>query len=119
MEFKPIGNLMSEVYYFDTLLAEGANAAYSNFKKSYCISYVKNITKKCDCEDNPGDIIAQNIGILLSSDIVSIGHAAHKLIIENSGEDVFLKYNKKTGLKQVEEAEKLGMDSTDYKIIEE
>lgn len=114
----PTGAIKPKINYFDTLLAEGANAAYSNFKKSYCINYVKKITKLCDCEKDPEGIIAQDIGILLSNDIVAIDHAAHTLVTEKAGEDVFLKHNKKTGLQQVEAAKKLGMGSTDYKIIE-
>lgn len=113
----PQGAIKPKIGLFDNLLAEGANAAYSSFKKSYCITFLKNITKECDCEAEPGEIIAEDNGVLLSSDVVAIDHAAHSIITGKAKQDVFLRFNKKTGLQQVEAAEKLNMGSTAYKIL--
>jgi uncharacterized Fe-S center protein len=103
---------------FDTLLAEGAAAATESFKGSYYISLVNNITKECDCEKDPKGIIGKDCGVLASADIVAIDKASHDLIVAASGEDVFLKHNKKTGLQQVEAAEKSGMGSASYELVE-
>lgn len=104
---------------FDFLLSEGAFAAYKNFKKSYSINVLKNITKSCDCFSNVSKIIAKDSGIVFSSDIVAVDKASHDIVVKNAGEDVFLKNNKKTGLEHVFYAEKLGMGSATYKLINE
>jgi uncharacterized Fe-S center protein len=105
-----------KVNYFDALLADGANSAQKTFKKFYYVSLLNNISKHCDCTINPGEIIGKDSGIIASKDGVAIDKAAHDIITENNGEDVFLKYNKKSGLQQVMEAEKLGMGSSEYQL---
>ncbi len=44
--------------------------------------------------------------------------AAHGIILKNEGEDVFLKYNKKSGTEQVKVAEKFGMGQRKYNLME-
>ncbi len=112
----PNNLIKPKVNNFDILLAEGASLAQKNFKKVYYISFLKNITKECDCERNPKEIIAKDCGFLLSKDGVAIDKAAYDIITKNSSEDVFLKHNKKSGLKQVQEAERFGMGSQDYEL---
>ncbi len=113
----PISAIKTRVNYFDTLLAEGATIAQSRFKKAYYISFLKNITQLCDCESDPGEIIADDYGFLASTDGVAIDMAAHDIILENEGEDVFLKHNKKSGTEQVKAAEKFGMGQSKYNLI--
>ena len=50
--------------FFDILLAEGASIAQSKFKKKYFISFLTNITKECDCESDPKEIICEGCGFL-------------------------------------------------------
>jgi len=114
----PNSAIKTRVNYFDTLLAEGASVAQSKFKKDYYISFLKNITQLCDCESHPGEIIAQNNGFLASPDGVAIDMAAYDIILKNEGEDVFLKFNKKSGTEQVKAAEKFGMGQSKYNLIE-
>jgi len=109
----PANALKPKVNYFDVLLAEAANAAQSTFKKFYYVSIINNITRKCDCESNPGELIAKDYGFICSEDGVAIDRAAHDIIAKDDGE-VFLIYNKKTGLQQIEAAEKLGMGRQKY-----
>jgi len=103
---------------FDLLLAEGATAAHESFKKAYYISLVHNISKECDCESDPKQIIAPDCGVLTGKDPVAIDRAAHALIVEAAGEDPFLKHNKKTGLQHVEAAEKCGMGTANHELLE-
>ncbi|MFH1053750.1 MAG: DUF362 domain-containing protein [Candidatus Woesearchaeota archaeon] len=110
--------IKAKVGLFDTLLADGANSAQKMFKKYYYVSLIKNISQRCDCAANPGKIIADDCGVLCSGDAVAIDKASHDIVVENEGEDVFLKSNKKTGLKQVEEAERLGMGSVEFELVE-
>ncbi|MGV8140981.1 MAG: DUF362 domain-containing protein [Candidatus Woesearchaeota archaeon] len=102
---------------FDELLAEGANAAQSKFKKFYYISAIKNITKFCDCMSNAGSIIGVDAGWLMSPDGVAIDQASYDLIVKNDGE-TFLKHNKKKGIQQIEAAERLGMGKKKYTLKE-
>ncbi|MBI5148443.1 DUF362 domain-containing protein [Candidatus Pacearchaeota archaeon] len=111
------GTIKPRVNFFDSLLAEGASTAQSKFKKVYYISFLMNITKECDCASNPGKLIAKDAGFLASSDGVAIDKASHDIIVKNEKEDIFLKYNKKTGLRQIEEAERFGMGSKQYKLL--
>ncbi|MBI5881186.1 DUF362 domain-containing protein [archaeon] len=112
----PAHAIKPKVEYFDVLLAEGAAAAQSKFKRQYYVTFLKNITEKCDCESDPGRIIAPDKGILLSKDIVAIDKAAYDIITSKGTDDVFLRHNKKTGLEHVKAAEKMGMGSAEYTI---
>jgi len=114
----PNSAIKTRVNYFDTLLAEGASIAQSRFKKVYYISFLKNITQLCDCESDPGAIIANDHGFLASTDGVAIDMAAHDIILKNEGKDIFLKFNKKSGIEQVKAAEKFGMGQSKYNLIE-
>jgi uncharacterized Fe-S center protein len=102
---------------FDVLLAEGANAAQSKFKKCYYVSAIRNITKNCDCVPLPGDFIAEDIGWIMGGDGVAADQAAYDLIIKKSGQ-VFLKNNKKLGVEQINAAEKIGMGKREYVLKE-
>jgi uncharacterized Fe-S center protein len=111
----PSKAIKPKINYFDILLAEGASLAQSKFKRYYYINVLKRIAKECDCEQNPKGIIASDYGYLCSKDGVAIDKASYDLI-KNAEGDVFLKYNKKTGLQQIIAAEKFGMGSKDYSL---
>lgn len=104
--------------YFDILLAEAASVAQSQFKRVYYLSFLNNITKLCDCMRNPKGLIAKNHGYLASPDGVAIDKATHDIITKAEGHDVFLKANKKSGIKQIKAAEKWGMGSSKYDLEE-
>ena len=108
--------LKPKVAEFDALLADGAGAALRTFKKKYFVSFIKNVTERCDCEADSMEVIAKDVGVVSSSDIVSIDTAARDMIVEKEGKDVFLEANKKTGLRQLEVAEELGMGKADYSL---
>lgn len=114
----PVHAIQPKLDYFDTLLAEGATAAKQSFKRSYYITFMKNITKECDCESDPKGIVGPDCGMLASSDPVAIDMAAYDIVKKTAGEDVFLKHNKKSGLQQVKAAEKFGMGSVEYDLVE-
>jgi uncharacterized Fe-S center protein len=111
----PTGAIKPKVNYFDVLLAEGASCADRNFKKKHYISIMNRISKECDCNVNPGEIIAEDEGYLSSGDAPSIDRAAHDIIAKEEGE-VFLAHNKKTGLLHIDAAEKFGMGSQKYRL---
>lgn len=114
----PFHIIKPKLNYFDVLLAEGAYSAQKTFKKHIYISYIINVTKSCDCMPLTSKIISKDAGYLFSKDGVAIDKAAYDLVVKQEKEDVFLKYNKKSGLQQVVAAEKFGMGSSKYKLIE-
>ncbi|MBU2561963.1 MAG: DUF362 domain-containing protein [Nanoarchaeota archaeon] len=114
----PAGAIKPKIAHFDILLAEGAGAAQSKFKKKHYVTFLKNMTKECDCERNPKMIIAPDNGLLISKDIVAIDKAAYDIITSKGKDDVFLKHNKKSGLEHVNAAEKLGMGNSSYTLVE-
>jgi uncharacterized protein len=109
----PHGVITPKVASFDLLLAEGALAAQSKFKRYYYVSMIRKVSKMCDCMPYPSKIIADDIGWLASLDGVAIDQASYDLIIKKSGE-IFLKHNKKKGIEQIIAAEKLGMGKRKY-----
>ncbi len=104
-------------YGFDFLLSEGAGAALKKFKKAYFISDVRRITRDCDCNSDPGKIIAKDAGILMSDDIIAIDSASLDIIAKQEGEDPFLKVLKKSPSVHIKEGEKLGMGESEYRLI--
>lgn len=112
----PNGTIKPKVNFFDVLLAEGAAAARSRFKKDYYVTYMKNITKKCDCEKNAGEIIAKDAGFVMGKDPVSVDKAGHDVIADKEGAEVFLKHNQKTGVEHLEAASIFGMGEMEYEL---
>lgn len=102
---------------FDRLLAEGANAAQSKFRKFYYINLLIRITKRCDCYNDSEQKIAEDCGFIAGEDGVALDQASYDLVCKKAGEDVFLKWHKKSGVEQIKEAEKLGMGSSKYKLV--
>ncbi|MBN2787030.1 MAG: hypothetical protein JXQ69_01790 [Paludibacteraceae bacterium] len=70
-----------------------------------------NITKGCDCEPKKMKPIMEDVGIFVSTDPVAIDKACYDMI----------KAKGKTfkGLKQLAYAEKIGLGSQQYVLIEE
>ncbi len=110
----PQGILVPNIASFDALLADGAAAAISKFKKQYYISFLTNITKLCDCMVDPEGLVAKDAGYLASSDPVAIDQAAHDKIKEIAKDNVFLLHNKKSGLDQVKYAQSYGAGESAY-----
>ncbi len=110
----PKGAISPKAGLFWELLAEAAHVAASRFKDAYYISVLNTITFQCDCWMDSREIIAPDCGYLASEDPVAIDKATHDIITAAAGEDVFLKHHKRTGLRQVEAAEGLGMGAAEY-----
>ncbi len=115
-------------------LAEASKAVLSTFqpKKVMYINFLTEIQPECDCMPAAEVPVIQDLGILLSDDIVAIEQASIDMLLkakplpssiaENTqikdGEDVFLKLHGKPYAVQVEEAERLGLGSREYELIE-
>ena len=118
VEVCPSNVLKPKIASFDILLAEGAFAVIKSTKKSYFINVLKNITKLCDCASDPGAILVDDIGIVMSKDIITTDKASLDLINKKAGKDIFLEANKKSPLTHIKETQKLGLGNLNYKLIE-
>lgn len=94
---------------FKEKLVEHAYAAAKD-KKNIYINFAMNITSRCDCEPKKLKIIMDDIGIFISTDPVAIDKACYDLVEE--------KGKKFRGFKQFAYAEKIGLGSTKYELIE-
>ncbi len=93
---------------FKEKLAEYAYAAQKN-KNNIYINFAINITRGCDCEPRKMHPIMENIGIFISIDPLSIDKACYDIIKQ--------KGHKFRGHAIFDYAEKIGLGSTQYKLI--
>jgi len=99
----------------DELLAEGAQAVLKKVPKTYYVNFIINITKECDCCNNAGPIVADDIGVLFGDDIVSIDQASVDLIYEQKY-GIFEKIHNKDPYLQIKYAHELKMGERKHDI---
>jgi len=115
-------------------LAESAGAVISTFepKKIIYINFLTEIQPECDCMPAADVPVIQDIGILVSDDMVSVEQASIDMLQEASplpaslasdrkipdGDDILAKLHNKKYLLQLEEAERLGLGSKKYELVE-
>jgi uncharacterized Fe-S center protein len=94
------------------LVGKEGRAAFINFAIS--------ITGDCDCMGNPDHNIVDDIGILASTDLVAVDSAAIDLMEKTAGKplDKISKYPNLNGKWQIEHAEKIGLGSRKYSLVE-
>jgi len=115
----PEGALDYSLRNFLEALAISAKACLLGMRKVLYLNYLLRISKLCDCSSSPrNEIICGDIGILASEDIVSIEKASLDLIYEKGGEGLFERVHRVDPLRQIEYAEKIGLGSMDYELIE-
>ena len=104
---------------FQERLVEYAAGMIKFYKGNFCaINFLINIAKDCDCCTNPGEIIAKDIGVLISKDPVAIDKSSVDLIKEKEGEDKFLKIRPNVPYHyQLKYGEEIGLGTTSYKLI--
>ena len=119
---------------FSIALAESTQAVLSTFKpgKVFYINLLFDMQPECDCMSMSDTPVVQDQGILLSDDIVAIDKASLDLITQakplpqskaenlviKDGLDIFSLLHRKDSKTQIEPAEKLGLGTSDYQIIE-
>ena len=97
---------------FHEKLAEYAYAAALN-KTNIYINYVFNVTSDCDCVGNEMPIVAPDIGLFVSTDPVAVDKASLDKLQDCGFHKLFDK-----GKKNLEHAQKIGLGSLDYELIE-
>lgn len=85
------------------------------------ISVANNLSIDCDCDANPSEPEMEDIGIYASLNPVALDQCCFDAIM-NSGDEgkasLVARMKEKNAIHIVEEAEKLGLGSRDYEIIE-
>lgn len=101
-------------------MIEYASAVLKSKKgKTGFISFAIKITKECDCLAKDDPRIVPDIGILASTDPVSIDQASLDLVNKASGKDIFQDLHpQRDGTKQLKYAHKLGLGNLDYELVE-
>lgn len=115
-------------------LAEAAMAVLSTFKhgKVLYINFLTEIQPECDCMPAAEVPVVQDQGILVSDDIVAIEQASLDLITGKTplpeslaeemgikkGDDILMGLHNKPYILQIEEAERLGLGTRRYRLIE-
>ncbi|MBW2966788.1 DUF362 domain-containing protein [Candidatus Woesearchaeota archaeon] len=99
----------------DDLLAQSAQAVLSGFKKVFYINFLIDIAKNCDCANDAGPIVADNIGILFGIDIVAIDKASVDLVYKQKS-GVFEKLHDHDPYLQIKYSKELGLGEEEYDI---
>jgi len=95
------------------MLAYASEAVTKHMKSILYINVLLKITKNCDCCRNALPIIAEDIGILVSDDIVSIEKASIDMI-EGKMKKTFKEIQSIDPLDQIRTAERIGLGSSKY-----
>lgn len=98
-------------------MAEYSAAILTLFPNTLYINVLEKITKDCDCMGIKQTPMMQDVGILYSKDIVAIEKASLDLANKHSA-GRFDKINSVDKEKQIEIAEKMGLGSSRYRLIE-
>jgi len=106
-----IGNTWGGVHFHEKL-AEYAYGA-SKGKDNIYITFAHNITQNCDCAGRHMKPITDNIGVLAAKDPVALDTACLDLVQQNSGKKLF-----ENGRITLEHAEKIGLGTMKYELIE-
>ncbi len=103
-------------------MAEACEAVINYFGKENMvyINVMNNLSIDCDCDSNPHDPEMKDIGIFASLDPVALDQACYDAIInsDDSGKTSLVKrMEEKHAIHTVEEAERLGLGSRAYEIV--
>ncbi len=114
-------------------LAEAAGAVLSTFKprKVIYVNFLTEIQPECDCMPAAEVPVIQDLGIMISDDLVAIEKASADMLLRqkplpaslaedekvSEGKDILLELHKKPYRIQMEEAERIGLGSSKYEII--
>lgn len=99
----------------DDLLAQGAQAVLSKFKKVFYVNFLIDIAKNCDCDNNAGPIITDDIGVLFGKDIIAVDKASVDLIYKQKP-GIFEELHNHDPYLHIKYAKTLGLGEEEYDI---
>jgi len=103
-------------------MAEASKSIIDYFEKNNMIyiNVLNNLSVDCDCDNNPASPEMADIGIFASINPVALDKCCYDVIINSSdpGKDSLIKrMHSKNAIHLVNEAERIGIDSKDYELI--
>ena len=99
--------------------AEYSWPVYRKMEGKMCfLNFVLDITPHCDCFPHSKEPVARDAGVAASRDMVAVDQASLDLIIEQEGRDVFEEHSGVSGIYQLSHAERLGLGSRKYRLVE-
>lgn len=105
-------------------MAETAQVVHNNKKNDGGIVYISvmnHLSVDCDCDGNPAKPEMNDVGILVSYDPVALDKACYVDIVYNTdrAESVALieRIESRNGIHTLEHAEKIGLGSREYKLV--
>ena len=132
MEVLDMERLWTEEYIGDQdgfleSMAAAAQAVVDYFQKKEGIIYINvmnNMSIDCDCVDHPAPVKLEDYGILASTDPVALDQACVDIInnqqvtATNDPTDLLNRIDKQHGVHTIEHAEKIGLGSRQYKLVD-
>jgi uncharacterized Fe-S center protein len=103
---------------FQEKIAEYAQGVTAGRKLTY-VNVLMNISAACDCRANAPKPFMGDVGVLASDDPVALDQASFDLVNKAAGiEDAFQHENGISGVPCMEYAEKIGLGTRKYKLVE-
>ncbi|MCF7911292.1 MAG: DUF362 domain-containing protein [Candidatus Cloacimonetes bacterium] len=91
----------------------------SDGRKMVYINVIDKVSRLCDCDKGAPPPFAAKIGIVGGTDMVAVDKASLDLVNRHTGfRDAFLKHTGVSGDYQLEYAERIGLSSREYELIE-
>jgi hypothetical protein len=111
-------NVLTSELTFDILLSEAAGAVLKAIagKPVFYVNDARKITLNCDCFSNPGKLIAQDVGVFLSDDLVAVDMASTDEVVNQEGKNVFLDVHHHDPYFSIKEAENMKLGSGEYEL---
>jgi uncharacterized Fe-S center protein len=115
-------------------MAESTRAVLSTFKKNKVLyaNFLLEIQPECDCMPTADVPVIQDLGILISDDIVAVDQASLDLLRQSpplpgsmaedrgiqGGDDIMLKLHDVNGQKHIDSAFELGLGNKNYTLVQ-
>jgi hypothetical protein len=110
-------NWHEDAHIFCKRMVEVAHFILSKFKRKFYLNFAFDITKECDCISTKDDqMISLDLGILASSDIVSLDKATADLAYQHKKTD-FLKDTRDIYAGMLDYAAKKGLGNLEYNLV--
>ena len=101
-------------------MADACQAVLAAQPNMLFVNVMNNLSVDCDCDSNPAPPKMEDIGILTSADPVALDQACVDLVYasDDDSEDLIARIESRDGVHVLEAAEKLGIGSRAYDLVE-